>query len=377
MNITFKRDLSHSYMVLTGQMKPDAHEEQMLSCNEIPGLLPYHTGAVDGQTQYWYDITGKRTLRDFFSQEKVTRKNLTGVFRQLQQVSRSVGDYLIRQDHLLYTADGIFVAHSGDGDRIYLCYCPLQDKNIHNEFLTVTEHLIAEVNHEDEALCKVCYDLYEASLHEDFSFVSAYELVRSLEPQETVVAEYSDRCIQIHRVEDEADEPEEAEEELYEEEEPEPLLDLLWKKLVAWKEELFSGAVKKRKELFPLPSEEADFVFDAEIVCEPRTQMLADIKQPAVTRLVYEGKGKAPEIVLEGDAITIGSKVGENTVVLPFPGVSRYHARIRKSSEGFQIQDLNSTNGTFCNGQILSYNEPYTLQHMDQIMFADVTYRVV
>ena len=375
MNITFKRDFNHSYMVVTGTMKPEAYEEHMLKSNDVPGLLPFHTGTVDGQTQYWYDITGKRTLRDFFSQEKVTRKNLTGVFRQLQQVCRGVEDYLIRQEHLLFTADGIYVAHSGEDDQVYLCYCPLREKNIHNEFLTVTEHLIAEVNHEDGELCKVCYDLYEASLHEDFSFRSAYELVRKLEPDEPIVAEYQERCIQIHRVEEEpvVEEMDDAEEE----DEGASLVELLRGKFLAWKEDLFSGVVKKRKELFPLPSEEEDFVFDAEVVCEARTQMLSSAKPQEVYKLSYEGRGLGEDILLSAGSITIGSKAGENSVVIPSPLVSRYHARIKRLEDGsYQLEDLNSTNGTFCNGELLSYHEPHILKPQDQILFADEPYRV-
>ncbi|MCR4999547.1 MAG: FHA domain-containing protein [Lachnospiraceae bacterium] len=377
MNITFKRDLSRSYMVVSGSMEPSTYEEGMLRNNDVFGLLSFHTTQVNGQIQYWYDITGKRSLKDYLSQEKVTRENLKVILQELNAACRKVSDYLIRQEHILFTADSIFVENTEEGPQLFLCYCPLRDKNIYNEFLTITEHLITEVDHQDEELRQVCYDLYEASLSSDFSLMNAYEYVKVLEtPREEYVSEspvyedYQDRCVQIRR---EAYE----EETRVSDEEEDSILVRIHTRLLDWKNKVFHRVTDKRKELFPLPSESEDFIFDAEDVCEPKTQMLSEIQQPPVSRLVYEGKGKAPEIILEDDVISIGSKSGENSVVLPFSGVSRYHARIRKVGEEFRLEDLNSTNGTYCNGQILSYHEPHTLQRMDQVMFADVAYRVV
>ncbi|MBQ1609011.1 MAG: FHA domain-containing protein, partial [Lachnospiraceae bacterium] len=195
------------------------------------------------------------------------------------------------------------------------------------EFQSVTEHLIAEVDHADEDLRKICYDLYEESLREEFSITVAAERLQEVRPEPVVVTEVEERCIQIRQ-------------QAYEEEEAED-----------WE-----------------PEEEEDFVFDAATMCEPKTQMLSEVVVQKVTKLVCEGNGNGPEILLDGDTITVGSKVGDNTVTLPSPAVSRYHARIRKNSEGnYQLEDLNSTNGTYCNGQLLSYHEPHVLQRMDQI----------
>ncbi|MBP5265815.1 MAG: FHA domain-containing protein [Lachnospiraceae bacterium] len=251
----------------------------------------------------------------------------------------------------------------------------MKERDVRKEFQSITEHLIAEVDHADEDLRKICYDLYEESLREEFSITVAAERLRQVQPQPAVLEEIEDRCIQIrqqpYEEEEEGWEPEEEEAEL-------SLLERLQEYFEEWKARIFHGVVSKRKELFPLPKEEEDFVFDAQTLCEPKTQMLSEVVVQKVTKLVCEGNGNGPEIVLDGDTITVGSKVGDNTVTLPSPAVSRYHARIRKNPEGkYQLEDLNSINGTYCNGQLLSYHEPHVLQRMDQILFADVAYRAV
>ena len=52
----------------------------------------------------------------------------------------------------------------------------------------------------------------------------------------------------------------------------------------------------------------------------------------------------------ENRTITIGREQG-NTIVLPAPAVSRYHAEIEKVGQRYRVRDLRSSNGTFVNGQ--------------------------
>src|SRR5262245_49434061 len=45
----------------------------------------------------------------------------------------------------------------------------------------------------------------------------------------------------------------------------------------------------------------------------------------------------------------VGRVKGECAIVVPRPGISRAHCRIEKTAEGYRVQDLQSTNGTFVN----------------------------
>jgi signal transduction histidine kinase/ActR/RegA family two-component response regulator len=71
---------------------------------------------------------------------------------------------------------------------------------------------------------------------------------------------------------------------------------------------------------------------------------------PSAVRLsVVEGAAIGQEYNIDGTA-TIG-RSPEATVMIDDPGVSRLHARIRRGTLGlFELEDLNSKNGTFVNG---------------------------
>lgn len=56
------------------------------------------------------------------------------------------------------------------------------------------------------------------------------------------------------------------------------------------------------------------------------------------------------------------------------PAVSRFHAKIEHLGEEYYLVDLNSTNGTFLNGERLKGQERRKLAPMDRIRFADVGY---
>ena len=55
--------------------------------------------------------------------------------------------------------------------------------------------------------------------------------------------------------------------------------------------------------------------------------------------------------------------------------ISRYHARIDAKNKEYYIEDLNSTNGTYINDELLPYKEVRQLKSNDIIRFADVKYR--
>lgn len=62
------------------------------------------------------------------------------------------------------------------------------------------------------------------------------------------------------------------------------------------------------------------------------------------------------EVPLNQDVITIGRKA-DNDIVIDNQAVSGYHARIKKEGRSFFIEDANSLNGTYLNGQKMSKGE--------------------
>ncbi len=73
---------------------------------------------------------------------------------------------------------------------------------------------------------------------------------------------------------------------------------------------------------------------------------------------------------LTQDSITLGRET-LNEVVINDPEVSRRHARIARRPDGYLLEDLGSTNGTFLNGRRVTTSTP--LYHGDTIELGQAT----
>jgi hypothetical protein len=75
--------------------------------------------------------------------------------------------------------------------------------------------------------------------------------------------------------------------------------------------------------------------------------------------LIYHA-GEAPRVMgLVQDVVMVG-RGQENDVILPARGVSRNHLRIERALDGWQVLDLNSTNGSYLDKLRLPPREPAT-----------------
>jgi pSer/pThr/pTyr-binding forkhead associated (FHA) protein len=89
---------------------------------------------------------------------------------------------------------------------------------------------------------------------------------------------------------------------------------------------------------------------------------------PAPKLAIRRQDGSYQEIEWDSDVVTVG-RDSANDIIIDHALASRRHARLERAEAGFQVCDLNSTNGTFVNGEIIKGT--HTLSDQDQIVIAD------
>ena len=83
--------------------------------------------------------------------------------------------------------------------------------------------------------------------------------------------------------------------------------------------------------------------------------------------IVFEGKSPKQQWVLQDSIIIIGR--GEDCqIIIEDRQASRHHARITQSAQGYILEDLDSKNGTYLNGQPLTTTK--VLEDGDEIGIA-------
>lgn len=95
---------------------------------------------------------------------------------------------------------------------------------------------------------------------------------------------------------------------------------------------------------------------------------LASEAQFIVLRGVHEGMVKE----LSGDEVRVG-RMPDNEFVLNSAKVSRYHAKLLRTPDGWAIEDLGSRNGVLHNGYRISAGAAVPLRNRDTVELSDVT----
>ena len=122
----YKRNHRESYMILEDRQYESGYEETMLRENHIRSLLSFHTMLKDGSVQFWYDITGKQSLQDYFDREGVTLFRLSAVIGSLMAAFEETQRYLIDPARIDLHTESIYM-EKGEPQRLYLCYCPFEE----------------------------------------------------------------------------------------------------------------------------------------------------------------------------------------------------------------------------------------------------------
>lgn len=90
----------------------------------------------------------------------------------------------------------------------------------------------------------------------------------------------------------------------------------------------------------------------------------------AVLRSI-RGMNPGQLFTIDGELATLG-RHPQSTIVLDAPAVSRHHARIVQQGHNYYIEDLNSRNGTFVNGALVT--ERQLIDENDEIQICDLAF---
>ena len=367
MDISYNRTPNQNFMIIEGEFVEVGYEEKMLQENTVDALLEFYTMEKNGYLQFWYDISGKKSLRDFLEQEGVTQENLYLLFRGIADAYSRLSEFLIGEEGIYMDPDTVFLEYKKREVFVYLCYCPLHHVEYMEQLRSILRYIIAAVDHRKTEVTELCYELFAVSEQSVFSLCDLMQIIEQKKTktpeimEEDILAAAEDAGVDLF------------EEETKDEPETKGIFDSIKENFLKWRKKFFH----KKEEWFPPEDEMCDLEFD-EVECDTETVLLAENPNFCCGKLLYEGGGNGDkDYVISHSPFRIGTKEGGNDAVLHSPVVSRYHAKIYKRDGAYYLEDLNSKNGTYLNGQMISYHEAMPIKSKDTISFADVVYRVV
>lgn len=390
MEVTYRRNVGKSFMVISGICKRPDYQIEMCKRNRIRPFLDFETIVADGRMEYWYDITGKQSLEEYVKHKKLGYQELKKLLEAIHTGIEAAENYLLKEQSVLLSPEYLYVSnHSGE---VLLCYCPGEEVPLAESFHALMEYLLAYIDHGEEQAVAVSYRIYQMTLEPNYGIGEIWDLLgerKSLEPGNEEENQSGERKEQTGGCYEEEEKGTDCvEEELVYGTAGERGLQEMGKGkgeslLEKWMEK-DRRLIQTGMQIFPERMTGSRVPVN-QMVFEPmeesrqetvrQTTFLGQNKEERkMAKLVYMGEEIKREIYLNKDIYCIGSQKDAD-IIIRNETVSRLHARINKSDGVYYIEDLNSRNGTWVNGKLLHYMEKISLRDGDVIAFADERFR--
>lgn len=412
--VSYQRNIAGSYMKIPVS-RINEFDERLILKKKLPGLIPVERCFMDGRGEYWYQITGKQSLDTYCRLQDVSVAFIEQVILSVCSEIEILEWNLLDINCLQLEPELVYI--SNQTQEVLFCVYPENTQDISLGFQQLMEYLLTRIDHKDEEMVRLGYGIYEKTLREGYNILDIREFIvqrrneRNPQIQDnsemdglekaTEGKRRSDKVAKQDRIRnvDRTGKQEEKGVLKKQVEEACPASETGvrdWRNGLGKTQEIWVamqetwGHIRKLLKTPLIPERtkkkelsQADFFYDTEE--EEELEPVIEI-HPTVCigqgnlreegLLLYEGRDTYPDYHIQKEVCTVG-KDQASDLLLQKETVSRHHAKIRKMEDGYYIEDLNSTNGTYLNDELLSYKEPRLLHSSDLICFADVKYRFI
>ena len=108
MNISYKREMRHNYLILEAAgTEEENFEIRMLTENSIEGLLKFRVKQEEIGRYYCYEITSKQPLSRLLEFKEIKKEELIRLIAEIGAVLKRIEDYLLSESNLFL--ENIFI----------------------------------------------------------------------------------------------------------------------------------------------------------------------------------------------------------------------------------------------------------------------------
>ncbi len=419
MNAEYVRNLNHNYIKVKSEDDFFEYQLQMIMRNEIEGLLSCKVERSNNEVYFLYEINSKLPFVQVFERKKMNMEAFSALVLCLKNAVENASEYLLDVNSIVLTPEYIYM--NPETKEVSLLYVPGMWSDIKEEFRELTRQLLEWIDYDDDAVVKAAYQLNNSTVEENYSFEEIlnnilfkddeksdsetdnkyddeinyentekqYEYSNKHSKSENYINQQDSGPDNYNLYEDDID---------AEDERRQSILKKITTPVIQ-----AAGSFLKNLELFHKDNEEYIDNEDGEeefyeqpakkiISYSSYTQnyrnydIAAEEGTYGNTVLFKENKDRGKIIVpINADKYNsfelnifpfiIGKLVEAVDGVIEDDSVSRIHAKIEKSDGQFYFVDLNSTNGSFVNGQSAPPNSRVKLNVGDRIQFGHVEYK--
>lgn len=177
MNLSYRRDKDHNYMVLDapGRLTGTEYQIRMIVSNQIPHLLKCNMRMMDGKAVFFYEITGMQPMFRTFEKTVLNREDIIGVLLDIKKALEGIQRYLLDGDQLVFEPECVFF--NIQTRKWHLCYLPSYEGNMAEGFRGLSEYILKKLDHSDEQAVLLGYDVYSRVSEENYCLSEVLQVV--------------------------------------------------------------------------------------------------------------------------------------------------------------------------------------------------------
>ena len=369
MEINYTRKHNDSVMSIVGQVDAVDYEKKMIEANKIGLLLDFSVMEINGMTHYNYTISRMENVEDYLEGMNFSLEAIEKIVINLQIALSELEKYLIDENHILLRKETLFLERANGSVRIQLCYYPVDNGTIQEQFRGLMEYIITHIDSGDRKNAEKIFGLYDICVKDDYTLEELRDFIQENkeEEPEIIVNKIELEPTSTQSTEDWQEPNNDFSENLYDlypQEEKKNIFSELFAKV--------KGSFGKNGgQSFTKSLKFEDFIVEPTEEIEEKTVLLKDAVPAG--KLVYDGQSDEENFIITKDIFRIGSGKN-NDAVLHSRAVSSTHAKIYRENGSYFLEDLNSLNGSFVGSNLLEYKNRVKLKTMDVIRFADVQF---
>ena len=344
------RDLNRKYLVMTDDS--DGYQTEMLIRNKAEGFISVKKIEWDNEIRLYYDITGKLSLDKGFVKRKISYQELSELLYSISCQVKECKRLFLDVSGIILSPEYIYMDLSNDR-----FYC---NRDSH-EIMDLAEYLLEHIDNSNHAAVRTVYELYRRAKEGSIDAENLYEILKSEnEEEETVITEASENIQNS-------------------------------KKAVIKENELHKSKIEKtidrmfdslKSKLSERKTQEKDLEYenldedlseDDGIVADTEFGTVLITLPEGNSRKLISRNNSIPDAKLDFFPCVLGSRQDCVDILLNDRSVSRMHAQIDEAQGRLYLYDLNSTNGTFVNGQRIK-SEEYEIKEGDEIQIGNVRF---
>ncbi len=159
----------------------ERYQQKILESNKIEKILNCSVRNINGSAFYYYDISSKVSLENFYHRKQMSYEQVKDFFEQMNLIYENLAVFLMNENGLLL--DPEYIYYDIGSKQYFGLYYPGLIAETENKPEALMDFLINHIDNENQQLTSIVYQIYEMAEEKFFSWADVLCLFEKI-PEE-------------------------------------------------------------------------------------------------------------------------------------------------------------------------------------------------